>query len=682
MLRRLAPDLAVFALALGVRLAFLFGIDEPLAYPHHLARALQIAAHPDPIGYVLDSDDWRAWGTAGSGGWTLAPLYFLFSATIMGVFGPHLRPLQVVQSLLESLTAVGVSRLGRGLAGPTGVWAGVAYAVHWHALVFHGGADTENLHTVLLVWGVTLLAGAASGSPWASAAGGFLLGVSALARGVALAFLPLAALWQWRTLAGRRGLGRAALTLGCGLVVVLPWTLRNYRLKGELVPIETVSVYNLWNDNAFMDEGRWGRQARLIDRQPSFAGKQTEALRFALRGWTRDPAAGLRKMADGLEYFLRPAEAHQLLIAEDPRPFWQHVLAIVFGDLLFAAAVAMAAAFVAAGARAPPRTLVLLWMAYYLALLVVVFHTQVRYRTAFMPFLFACAAAGVGCVTNGAGGGRRRALIGASAGLALVFWASASELTAAGRAFAASLPLRSARQAVAAGEPERAAALVNRAAERDKGSARPYSSYGRWLAHSGRTAEAISAYARAAATKPSAWLPRVVLPRLLADVGRREDAGRALAEAHSFSRGANPWLALEAAWRELPPPRTDEILVGGLDYGAVRGFMAPGDGHRWTRARAWLRLRPASPAARYRVTLQMGSPLPSPLAGPEVLVAVAGGPWQRFKLERQPRAYRIETGLPDGDLIVIEIRSPTWTQPGLTPELGVRVDRLAVAPLR
>lgn len=65
-----------------------------------------------------------------------------------------------------------------------------------------------------------------------------------------------------------------------------------------------------------------------------------------------------------------------------------------------------------------------------------------------------------------------------------------------------------------------------------------------------------------------------------------------------------------------------------------------------------------------------------------MLVAVAGGPWQRFKLERQPRAYRIETGLPDGDLIVIEIRSPTWTQPGLTPELGVRVDRLAVAPLR
>jgi tetratricopeptide (TPR) repeat protein len=681
MLRRLAPELLVFLLALGVRLAYLFGLDEPLGYPHHFARALQIAAHPDPVGYIWGSDGWRVWGTAGSGGWTLAPLYYVFAAGVAGVFGPQLRPLQVVQCLLEALTAVGVARLGRVLVGPVGVSAGFAYALHWQAIVFHSGVDTENLHTVLLVWGVALLAGAASGGVAASASGGFLLGLSALARGVTLAFLPFAALWQWRMLGGSRGLRRAALTLGCSLLVVLPWAVRNYRLNGEIVPIETVSIYNLWNDNAFVDEGRWGRQARLIGRQPSFAGKQAEALRFALRGWARDPGAGLRKVVDGLEYFLRPSDAHELLIAEVPRPFWQHALAIGLGDALFALGVLLAAAFVVAGSRAPPRTLVLVWIVYYVVLLVVVFHTQVRYRTAFTPFLFACATGGLGCLTSAARE-RRRAAIGVAAALALVCWASARELRAAGRALAAGGPLRSAQKAVEAGELERAASLVGRAAERDPGSARPHSSYGRWLLRVGRTAEASHAYQRAAAANPSAWLPRVVLPRLLADAGRPEDAERALSEAHDLSRRANPWLALEAAWRELPPPRTNEILLGGLDYGAVRGFMAPEGGHRWSRATAWLRLQPLERAARYEITIEMRSPEPSPIAHPEVQVRAGGEAWRRFVLDRDRSAFQMEAIPASDGVVLVELRAPTWTRPGYPPELGVCVHRLVVRPAR
>ena len=80
---------------------------------------------------------------------------------------------------------------------------------------------------------------------------------------------------------------------------------------------------------------------------------------------------------------------------------------------------------------------------------------------------------------------------------------------------------------------------------------------------------------------------------------------------------------LEAAWRELPAPRADEVVLGGgADYGAVRGFLHPRGGdpavsrhrlewnryeriggpqpppgtHRWSRHRAWLRLVPASAA--------------------------------------------------------------------------------------
>lgn len=447
MSRRLALDLLVFALALGVRLGYLFGVDEPLLYTHHFTRALQIAAHPDPVGFVLGSDDWRSWGAAGSGGWTLAPLYYLFAAGVAAVFGPHLRPLQIVQCLLEALTAVGVARLGRAVAGPLGVLAGLAYAVHWQAVVFHSGADTENLHTVLFVWGLALLAEPASANLARSAGGGSLIGLSALARGVSLGFLPLAAAWRLRTSAGTRGLGLAAVTLGCGLAAVSPWTLRNYRLTGELVPIETVSVFNLWNDNAFVDEGHWGRQARLIDRQGTFAGKRAEALHFALLGWRRDPGAGLRKVIDGLEYFLRPTGAHELLIAKTPRPSWHHLLAIVFGDVLFALAVPLALSNAVAGPRSPARALLVLWLSYYLLLLVVVFHTQVRYRTPFTPVLFACAVGGWCVLAKGSAREKRRAVIGLVAGIALVSWASLGELRAASRAMVSAWTLRSAQDA-------------------------------------------------------------------------------------------------------------------------------------------------------------------------------------------------------------------------------------------
>ena len=79
----------------------------------------------------------------------------------------------------------------------------------------------------------------------------------------------------------------------------------------------------------------------------------------------------------------------------------------------------------------------------------------------------------------------------------------------------------------------------------------------------------------------------------------------------SLSWRTDPWLVLEAAWRELPPPRTDEIRVGGDDYGAVRGFFhprpAPQIGLEW---------------ARYAVTAARPLPAPSLDARPRLAAAV------------------------------------------------------------
>ena len=141
--------------------------------------------------------------------------------------------------------------------------------------------------------------------------------------------------------------------------------------------------------------------------------------------------------------------------------------------------------------------------------------------------------------------------------------------------------------------------------------------------------------------------------------GATSEADESLRAAQLFSWRNDPWLALEAAWRALPAPRTDAIprRRGRLRRRARllstraprrrpswngrvirRGPSPPPGPHRWTRGRAWLRLTPATAAAEYAVTLEMGTPFPSPLERSDVQVTVNGGPPERItRRARGPR---------------------------------------------
>jgi len=147
---------AVFLLALALRLGFVLGVAEPLLYSHpynYFHGGLSIVEHPRPLQFVLTSDRWHQW----LGPWTIAPLYYLFVAAVFALFGPHLMPLLVAQCLIDSLVAVGVGAMGRSLWQRFGAWAGVAYAVNFHAIELCGSTLTENLHTPLLVASVCAL---------------------------------------------------------------------------------------------------------------------------------------------------------------------------------------------------------------------------------------------------------------------------------------------------------------------------------------------------------------------------------------------------------------------------------------------------------------------------------------------------------------------------------------------
>lgn len=678
--------LAVLAAALALRLAFALVVDEPLLYTHqynYFNGGLKIAEHPDPWTYVLASDEWHTWGD----GWTMAPLYHLFVGAVFRLTGRHLRTLQVLQCFLDAFSAVMVGALGRAVAGRRGTWAGLAYAVYWPAVELPSRTLTENLHTPLLLAGFAMLTRSSANGHSSrrtigrAAAGGFLIGLSALARAVSAAFLPLAALWRWRLRRGRAGAVEAAAILAAGAAAILPWTARNTIAIGDPVLIETVGMWNAWTDNAFVDPHRYDVQALRIHKEPTPAGRRALALAYARRGLRESPGAFARKVWDNFEHFFRPEGLHQLLTMEQPRPAWRSLASLLLDDAVLVAAVALFAVFLAAGRTSPAAGLILLWMAYYLFMLVVVFHNEIRYRSAFVPFLLAGAASGASVLVDRAA--RRPPLVLAlSTGLILAVLMIVPFVVPASRSLSAWWALRPARAAIQRGDLLAVSTTAFAAASRDPDSARPWLTYGRWLVVAGRPTEAIDAYQRAELRKPEHWTPRLVLPRLLRDAGRTEEADARLREANQFSLNVDPWLALEVAWRELPPPRTNEILLGRDDYGAVRGFLHPRGDHRWTRHRAWLRLIPTSQAGSYDVTLAMGSPEPAPNAMPTVQVRADDGPGVAFVLSRKVQPYRLRASAPMNGPLVVEIRAPTWNLSDQPPEQGIRVDRVTIVPAR
>jgi hypothetical protein len=250
------------------------------------------------------------------------------------------------------------------------------------------------------------------------------------------------------------------------------------------------------------------------------------------------------------------------------------------------------------------------------------------------------------------------------------------------RAILSSRVAGQARAALVSGDPARAQGLAEDAAVLDGEAARPWLTYGRALAAAGEWDHAIHAYGLARQRKAHHWTPDLVMPRLLLEAGRPQEAALAVETANRFSFDVDPWLAQEIAWQELPPPRTDEVLLGRGDYGAVRGFSLPQRDHRWTLGRAWVRVRPAaSPAPAYDVTLDLGSPEPSPYATPRVRVSIDGGPPTELTLTREVKAYVVRAPAPRDGTLVIALRAPTWNHTGQPAEQGIRVDRVSVKPV-
>src|SRR5262249_34198689 len=163
---------------------------------------------------------------------------------------------------------------------------------------------------------------------------------------------------------------------------------------------------------------------------------------------------------------------------------------ILLDDLIVLPAVVLFAVFLLAGRPSPARALTALWTAYYLLMVVVVFHNEIRYRSTLLPFALAGAAAGWGGLRRGT---RSPRAVGTALGLgcALVALVVAPYVVPAWFALRSLGPLHAMEAAVARGDGSEAQRRLEDATAADPIAARPWLRAGRALARAGDPAAAI-----------------------------------------------------------------------------------------------------------------------------------------------------------------------------------------------
>jgi len=234
-------------LALVVRVGWVLSLGDALSWPdefeftdiaHHLAAG---------EGYVADS-------------FRSNPVLPAYLAVMFRLFGESYAVARLGQALLGALTAVLVGRMAMLLAGPAvGLTSAVLVALYLPHVYLAGVFYVDSVLMFVLALATYLAAWTLKrhASLWQALVCGGAVGLTALTRPLFLLLLPVVAL-AW--LYGSRARWSRRIVLCCALVtgsaaVVLPWTARNARVFGRVIPVSSGFGTKFWQGNTVLANG-------------------------------------------------------------------------------------------------------------------------------------------------------------------------------------------------------------------------------------------------------------------------------------------------------------------------------------------------------------------------------------------------------------------------------------------
>ncbi|MFP4437864.1 MAG: hypothetical protein ACLFVO_11510 [Chloroflexaceae bacterium] len=680
------------------------------------------------------------------------PLYGLFLAGSIWLFDSLVQNLRLLQAVISAVTVIPVwlltaelvtwYHLGRRarqlLPGLAALLCAASYTLAANA--------TELLTETLFLFGLTtlfwlLVRTAARPQRLLAGMAGVILGALCLTRAVALPLLPLGALWlllatkpppanttsqvkqhrfsvlsSWFSgFISRCSVLSSLFFLVGTLLVVLPWTARNYATYGGLILIDTTGAENLWLDND--PAGREAVKAQLyalgedrLARQQLAAQRGIDVItnnpgHFAGKAWNELQAFFALEYADDMRdrqaIWIPPAEVWTRLLLGDA--LW---LLLILGGTMGLTRCAIADFLTPSagngGSGRPnarnfrqkivahlrnPVWLFLPW-ALYIVLTAMLFHVELRYRLPLYPVLLPYAALAIVPVGQAAHGRQRRWLIMLPL-LPVLLIIGVMLLHRPYPAMAWQLGwkhihLAQAERALVQGDAATATDAAQAALAHDPESVLARVALARAVRLADNPDRAATILREAINILPAHPQPHLLLGDQLR---QRGDPAAAHLELRYETASLQDLQTWSWHWLTTPPPAALDI-GGGLDLGMVRGFHAPEEaGWRWTTAVAQVRLTAPVDADRLELRLASGRPQAAP--APWLEIRVAGQSLAHFRVAAGWRDYTLllPTTLPaaatDGaSATVIELRSTTFTPRRYDPTsadgrtLGVMVDQI------
>lgn len=193
----------------------------------------------------------------------VGPLYEYFLAGLYEVFGHRYGPVWLAQALLHALSAwlIYLTTLlifpGQDRKKKIALWAAAIFAFYPDLIEISAMLLTETLYLFFVCLLLYLFFSfRLKNNFWLASFLGLAAGLATLARPPVLFLVPVALFYFWQKKLWRP----AMLFLLVMFLVLVPWTVRNYQVYGEIMPFGAAGNYNFWIGNWHGSDGEQSPQ--------------------------------------------------------------------------------------------------------------------------------------------------------------------------------------------------------------------------------------------------------------------------------------------------------------------------------------------------------------------------------------------------------------------------------------
>lgn len=327
------------------------------------------------------------------------PLYPVFLALLYSLSSPDYLTVILVQSILSSLTCWLVYLIAKSIFKRTAALSAAAITALYPGLIYYSTQLlSESLFIVLLYSAVALFYRSRNRmGKWILI--GTLLGLASLCRPIALPLTLL--LLPFFAINLAHGVRRWLVVFLFTILIILPWTWRNYRIHHQPVLITTYGGANLWLGNYPGSNGYIGTpegiQSLLRRKGIPEPEKDSLCYRKALSYISSHPGDFMKLSIKRFLLFWNPIPEKQFgpnrIRGRDT--FYRIVIAASFTLLLLLAGTGIAGTL-----RIWKKTWLLLYLILYFPAILMFYYISFRYRLPIIPALAIFGGEGILAITS------------------------------------------------------------------------------------------------------------------------------------------------------------------------------------------------------------------------------------------------------------------------------------------